>query len=52
LTGIGADISKRQAVRLISDHLDAFTSQERDMLRTAPIAPLPDLLGLSHDAFM
>ena len=34
LTGIGVEISKRQVVRLISDHLDAFTSEERDVLRT------------------
>jgi hypothetical protein len=34
LTGIGVDISKRQVVRLISGHLDAFTTEERDVLRT------------------
>ena len=35
LTGIGVDISKRQVVRLISDHLDAFTSEERDAAHRA-----------------
>lgn len=33
LTGIGVDISKRQVVRLIADHLDEFVSEDRDVLR-------------------
>lgn len=33
LTGIGVDISKRQVVRLISDGLEAFAAEDRDVLR-------------------
>jgi hypothetical protein len=33
LTGIGVDISKRQVVRLLTNDLDAFASEERDALR-------------------
>lgn len=33
LTGIGVDISKRQVVRLITDHLDAFVAEEQGVLR-------------------
>ncbi|NDV89453.1 transposase [Aurantimonas aggregata] len=33
LTGIGVQISKRQVVRLMSDHLDALAREEREVLR-------------------
>lgn len=33
LTGIGVDISKRQVVRLISEGLEAFAAEDRDVLR-------------------
>jgi Transposase IS66 family len=33
LRGIGVEISKRQVVRLITDHLDAFVAEEREVLR-------------------
>lgn len=33
LTGIGVDISKRQVVRLISQGLEAFAKEDRDVLR-------------------
>ncbi len=33
LTGIGVDISKRQVVRLISEGLEGFTTEDRDVLR-------------------
>jgi hypothetical protein len=33
LTGIGVDISKRQVVRLISQGLEAFAAEDRDVLR-------------------
>jgi hypothetical protein len=33
LTGIGVDISKRQVVRLISEGLEAFAAEEREVLR-------------------
>jgi hypothetical protein len=33
LTGIGVDISKRQVVRLISQGLEAFAEEDRDVLR-------------------
>lgn len=46
LTGIGVAISKRQVVRLITDHLDAFASEEREVLRaglaTAPWITVDD----------
>ncbi|MFD1973492.1 transposase [Mesorhizobium newzealandense] len=34
LTGIGVDISKRQVVRLISEGLEVFVAEDRDVLRT------------------
>lgn len=46
LTGIGVDISKRQVVRLISEGLEAFTAEDRDVLRaglaTAPWITVDD----------
>jgi hypothetical protein len=33
LTGIGVDISKRQVVRLISEGLETFAAEDRDVLR-------------------
>ncbi|WP_265519991.1 IS66 family transposase [Nitratireductor luteus] len=46
LTGIGVDISKRQVVRLISEGLDAFVAEDRDVLRaglaTAPWITVDD----------
>ncbi|MER8474187.1 hypothetical protein NKH23_33555 [Mesorhizobium sp. M1328] len=35
LTGIGVDISKRQVVGLISEGLEAFAAEDRDVLRAA-----------------
>nr|WP_258599058.1 hypothetical protein [Mesorhizobium sp. AR07] len=46
LTGIGVDISKRQVVRLISEGLEAFAAEDRDVLRaglaTAPWITVDD----------
>ncbi len=46
LTGIGVDISKRQVVRLISEGLEGFTTEDRDVLRagleTAPWITVDD----------
>ncbi|MER8843062.1 hypothetical protein NKH86_31145 [Mesorhizobium sp. M0913] len=40
LTGIGIDISKRQVVRLISEGLENFAAEDRDVLR-AGLATAP-----------
>ncbi|MER8474148.1 hypothetical protein NKH23_33315 [Mesorhizobium sp. M1328] len=46
LTGIGIDISKRQVVRLISEGLENFAAEDRDVLRaglaTAPWITVDD----------
>lgn len=46
LTGIGVDISKRQVVRLISQGLEGFAAEDRDVLRaglaTAPWITVDD----------
>jgi hypothetical protein len=46
LTGIGVDISKRQVVRLISEGLETFAAEDRDVLRaglaTAPWITVDD----------